>query len=97
MNTAAFTSQRIPLRISICRIPILGDILIRGFNGFAKGALSMAVTKKMRPEIAREYIASNRVDKKAFNQAIAKSQIAKAVAANYDAIDIAEHWIDTSS
>ena len=97
MNTAAFTSQRIPLRISICRIPILGDIPIRGFNGFAKGALSMAVTKKMRPEIAREYIASNRVDKKAFNQAIAKSQIAKAVAANYDAIDIAEHWIDTSS
>jgi haloalkane dehalogenase len=57
MNTAAFTSQRIPLRISICRIPILGDILIRGFNGFAKGALSMAVTTKMRPEIAREYIA----------------------------------------
>ena len=57
MNTAAFTSQRIPLRISLCRIPILGDILVRGFNGFAKGALTMAVTKKMKPEIAREYIA----------------------------------------
>jgi pimeloyl-ACP methyl ester carboxylesterase len=57
MNTAAFPSQRIPLRISICRIPILGDILVRGFNGFAKGALTMAVTKKMKPETAREYIA----------------------------------------
>jgi haloalkane dehalogenase len=57
MNTAAFTSERIPLRIKICRIPILGDILVRGFNGFAKGALTMAVSKKMKPEIARGYIA----------------------------------------
>ena len=57
MNTAAFCSQRIPLRISICRIPILGDIMVRGFNGFAKGALTMAVTKQMPPEIARGYIA----------------------------------------
>ena len=57
MNTAAFTSQRIPLRISLCRIPILGDILVRGFNGFAKGALTMAVTKRLKPDIARAYIA----------------------------------------
>ena len=56
MNTAAFRSQSIPLRISLCRIPILGDIIVRGFNGFAKGAVTMAVTKKMNPEIAREYI-----------------------------------------
>ena len=57
MNTAAFRSPRIPLRISICRIPVLGDILVRGFNGFAKGALTMAVTKKMKGEVARGYIA----------------------------------------
>ncbi|NOQ67293.1 MAG: alpha/beta fold hydrolase [Desulfobacterales bacterium] len=57
MNTAAFHSQRIPLRISLCRIPVLGDIIVRGFNGFAKGAITMAVTKKMKPEIARGYIA----------------------------------------
>ena len=56
MNTAAFRSQSIPLRISLCRIPILGDIIVRGFNGFAKGAVTMAVTKKMSPEIARGYI-----------------------------------------
>jgi len=56
MNTAAFRSQSIPLRISLCRIPILGDIIVRGFNGFAKGAVTMAVTKKMNPEIARGYI-----------------------------------------
>jgi haloalkane dehalogenase len=57
MNTAAFRSQRIPMRISLCRIPILGDIIVRGFNGFAKSALTMAVTKKMKPEIALGYIA----------------------------------------
>lgn len=57
MNTAAFTSRRIPLRIRICRIPVLGDILVRALNTFAKGALTMAVSKKMKPEIARGYIA----------------------------------------
>lgn len=66
MNTAAFRSQRIPLRISICRVPLLGDILVRGFNAFARGALSMAVTNKMGHEVARGYTApydswSNRI------------------------------------
>lgn len=57
LNTAAFRSERIPLRIRICRIPILGDILVRGLNGFARGAVFMAVDKKMAPEIARAYTA----------------------------------------
>jgi haloalkane dehalogenase len=57
MNTAAFRSPRIPLRIRICRIPLLGDILVRGLNGFARGALSMAVVNKMTPETARGYLA----------------------------------------
>jgi len=34
-NTAAFLSPLIPFRIRICRIPILGDIAIRGLNAFA--------------------------------------------------------------
>ena len=37
-NTAAFRSQRIPLSIAGCRIPVLGDIAVRGFNGFAWAA-----------------------------------------------------------
>jgi haloalkane dehalogenase len=57
MNTAAFRSQSIPLRIRVCRIPVLGDILVRGFNAFAGGATFMAVTKKMKPEVARSYTA----------------------------------------
>ena len=56
LNTAAFRSRRIPLRISICRIPLLGDLIVRGFNGFARGALSMAVTNKMAPAIASGYL-----------------------------------------
>ena len=56
LNTAAFRSHRIPHRISICRIPVLGDIIVRGFNGFARAALSMAVVHKMAPDVARTYL-----------------------------------------
>jgi pimeloyl-ACP methyl ester carboxylesterase len=56
LNTAAFRSERIPLRISICRVPLLGDLIVRGFNGFARGAVSMAVTNKMAPPVARGYL-----------------------------------------
>jgi len=56
LNTAAFRSRRIPLRISICRIPLLGDIIVRGFNGFARGAVTMAVANKMDPAVAAGYL-----------------------------------------
>jgi haloalkane dehalogenase len=42
MNTAAFRSDFIPLRINICKIPLFGDIAVRGFNAFAKAAVYMA-------------------------------------------------------
>lgn len=45
-NTAAFRSSRIPLRIRICRTPLLGKIAIQGFNAFARAALWMAVSRK---------------------------------------------------
>ena len=56
LNTAAFRSERIPLRISICRVPVLGDLIVRGFNGFARGAVTMAVANRMAPEVARGYL-----------------------------------------
>ncbi len=56
LNTAAFRSQKIPLRISICRVPLLGDLIVRGFNGFARGAVSLAVKHKMAPAVARAYL-----------------------------------------
>lgn len=57
LNTAAFRSKRIPFRIAVCRWPIIGDFLVRGLNGFARAALFMAVTKKMRRQVAAGFLA----------------------------------------
>ena len=59
MNTAAFRSTRIPLRIAVCRIPLLGALGVRGFNLFALAALSMAVEKpeRMTPAVRAGYLA----------------------------------------
>lgn len=58
-NTAAFRSQRIPLWISVCRIPIFGAVAVRGLNLFAKAALRMAVThhERMVPVVRAGYLA----------------------------------------
>jgi cis-3-alkyl-4-acyloxetan-2-one decarboxylase len=47
-NTAAFRSRRIPLRIRVCRIPVLGALAVRGLNGFARAAIHMAVSHHER-------------------------------------------------
>jgi haloalkane dehalogenase len=47
-NTAAFRSDRLPLRIAACRIPLIGPAVVRGLNGFARAALTMAVEKRER-------------------------------------------------
>lgn len=57
MNTAAFRSRRIPWRIRICRLPVLGPLLVRGFNGFARAAIFMAVRRKMAPDVAEGFLA----------------------------------------
>jgi haloalkane dehalogenase len=46
MNTAAFSSDFIPKRIAVCRIPYLGALGVRGLNGFARAAISQAVVNK---------------------------------------------------
>lgn len=57
MNTAAFRSNRIPLRIQLCRMPVFGQIIVRLFNGFAWPAQFMAVEKRMTAETAAAYLA----------------------------------------
>lgn len=57
MNTAAFRSTRIPVRIQLCRLPVVGEIIVRFFNGFAWPAKFMAVKKKMARDVARAYLA----------------------------------------
>lgn len=46
LNTAAFYSPTIPFRIAICRMPLIGTWINRGLNGFAKAAITMAVSRK---------------------------------------------------
>lgn len=55
-NTAAFRSRRLPLRIRICRLPVIGEILVRGVNGFAAPATFMAVNHPLAPETKKWYL-----------------------------------------
>jgi pimeloyl-ACP methyl ester carboxylesterase len=48
LNTAAFRSPRMPLRIRVCRTPILGKLAVQGLNLFARAALWMAVARRER-------------------------------------------------
>jgi haloalkane dehalogenase len=47
-NTGAFPPPFIPLRIRVCRTPLVGQFAIRGLNLFSRAALWMAVTKPDR-------------------------------------------------
>jgi haloalkane dehalogenase len=56
LNTAAFRSQKIPFRIALCRIPMLGALLVKGVNGFAWPATFMAVAKPLCSATKRAYL-----------------------------------------
>lgn len=49
MNTAAFRSRRIPLRIAVCRVPLLGRFSVQWLNLFSAAAIRMAVTRPLVP------------------------------------------------
>lgn len=57
-NTAAFLGGRLPWRIGVCRIPLLGALGVRGLNGFAGAATFMACAKRerMTPGVKRGYL-----------------------------------------
>ena len=46
LNTAAFPDARIPARIAVCRLPLVGPLLVRGLNGFAWPATRMAMARR---------------------------------------------------
>lgn len=46
LNTAAFPDARIPARIAVCRLPLVGPLLVRGLNGFAWPATRMAMAQR---------------------------------------------------
>jgi Predicted hydrolases or acyltransferases (alpha/beta hydrolase superfamily) len=53
MNTGAFLSTRCPLRIRVCRTPILGRLAVQGLNAFSVAATKMAIynRKNMTREV----------------------------------------------
>ncbi len=54
LNTAAFPSVHIPMRIAACRFPGLGPLLVRGANGFAGPASWMSMhRRKLTPDEKR--------------------------------------------
>ena len=56
LNTAAFLSKRIPLRIALCKLPGMGEFLVRQFNAFAGLAKDMAVEKPLSPDVAKGFL-----------------------------------------
>ena len=56
LNTAAFRSKRIPIRIGMVKLPLIGPAIIRGLNGFAGPAAIMSVEKPLPPAVKRGFL-----------------------------------------
>lgn len=56
LNTAAFADTVVPWRIRFCRMPVVGEIAVRAFNGFAWPATWMAVTKPLPADVKRGFL-----------------------------------------
>lgn len=56
-NTAAAPSDRIPLRIALCRAPLLGRLLVERLDGFAWPATWMSVEKPLSPAAKAGFLA----------------------------------------
>ena len=46
LNTGAFAMDRIPARIALCKLPVVGPLLVRGLNGFAWPATWMTMHRR---------------------------------------------------
>jgi haloalkane dehalogenase len=55
LNTAAFTFPTIPFRISVCRWPIVGKLIVRGGNGFVEAATKMTTTEPLPEAVTLGY------------------------------------------
>ncbi|GHC03409.1 alpha/beta fold hydrolase [Cerasicoccus arenae] len=56
LNTAAFRSQRIPLRIAACKVPVFGEWIVRGLNAFAGPAAKMSVSTPLPPPVKAGFL-----------------------------------------
>lgn len=56
MNTAAYTDENIPRSIGICKLPVVGERLVRHFNAFAWPATFMAVERPLNKQAKQGYL-----------------------------------------
>ncbi len=56
LNTAAFHLDRIPKRISLCKLPVIGPFIVRKFNAFAYPATFMTTVKKLSKDVKAGYL-----------------------------------------
>jgi haloalkane dehalogenase len=60
LNTASFPlpkTKKLPWQIALGRIPLLGAVLIRGFNFFARGAADLGVLRPIPPASRKALLA----------------------------------------
>ncbi len=61
LNTAAFSlpaTKRFPLALTLCRVPLLGAILVRGCNAFCRSAARVCCQRRpMPPDVRAGYLA----------------------------------------
>ena len=55
-NTAAFVDARLPRRIALCRLPWVGEALVRHFNAFAGAAAWMAPVSRLSGPVKRGFL-----------------------------------------
>ena len=53
LNSGAFRSKLIPLRIAAIKVPLIGEFVIRAMNGFAGPAAIMSVKTPLKPVVKR--------------------------------------------
>lgn len=60
LNTGGFSlpkTKKMPWQLNLARNPLLGALLVRGFNAFCKGGVKDCVTRRpMTPDVARGFI-----------------------------------------
>jgi cis-3-alkyl-4-acyloxetan-2-one decarboxylase len=56
LNTAAFADTVVPWRIRLCRAPLVGELIVRGGNGFAWPATWMAVSRPLPADVKRGFL-----------------------------------------
>jgi cis-3-alkyl-4-acyloxetan-2-one decarboxylase len=56
LNTAAYPDVSIPKSIAFCRLPVVGEWMVRGLNAFAWPATFMTTEKPLTSELKKAYL-----------------------------------------